>query len=245
MRYINLTELLKKRASWGNSQELWKNDTLVEDFKNHGLKKCWYTEVELLGQDPHIDHWRPKAEIKPFENYNYNKPLRNKGYDWLKNDPENYRVSCIYANRKTGDGGKGNYFPLSDSSGYLTSNGQGVEEPLLLDPCNENDVRLISFLGGIVFAASTKKIDQDKVKVSTQIYNIDDPDIKAKRQKVWDDVEKTIEEYNEGERTEKSCIRSLKLAIDRGTMFSACAIACIKSLAPKEITDQLGPLLDL
>lgn len=245
MRYIDLTELLKKRSAWGNSQELWKNDKLVEDFKDHGSKKCWYTEVQLLGQDPHIDHWRPKAELKPFENYNYNKPLQNQGYDWLKNDPQNYRVCCIYANRKTGDGGKGCYFPLSETSPYLTQNGNEKEVPLLLDPCNEDDVKLISFLGGNVVATSTEQIDQDKVKVSTRIYNIDDPDIKADRVKVWDEIVKTLTEFEIGDISEKACVRRLKDAVSRESKFSACAIACVNSLAPQEITDQLGPLLDL
>ena len=110
MRFIDLNELLRKRSRWGHRQELWKNKELQKDFRDHGFNKCWYTEVKLLGQDAPIDHWRPKAEIRQYKAYNYNRPLQCQGYYWLSNDPNNYRLSCTYANRKTGDGGKSCFF---------------------------------------------------------------------------------------------------------------------------------------
>lgn len=239
MRYIDLQPLLCKKNSWRNTKELWRDPTLRNDFRNYGFNKCWYTEVSLLGQDAPIDHWRPKGKIVQFENHNYNVPLSKCGYDWLMNDPSNYRVCCIYANRKTGNGGKGNYFPLASGSPYLTNGGHQVEVPLLLDPCNENDVKLISFLGDKVVSSSTDSIDKMRVEVSAKIYNMIDPYIEAGRRKVWDEVEKTLAEYESKDISETVCIRRLTDYTSRDSQFSACAIACINSIASDDIKDQL------
>lgn len=110
MRYIDITDLLRKRYRWGHRKELWKNENLKSDFRKYFFNKCWYSEIKLLGQDAPIDHFRPKAEVRQYGEYNYNYPLENIGYYWLKNSPENYRVCCTYANRKTGDGGKSCFF---------------------------------------------------------------------------------------------------------------------------------------
>ena len=69
MRYIKIEDLLENRNRWGQGNELWKNSVLKKDFRDFFHNKCWYTEVPLVGQDVHIDHFRPKAEIKPFENF--------------------------------------------------------------------------------------------------------------------------------------------------------------------------------
>ena len=239
MRFIDLNELIKKRSRWGHRKELWKNKKLQKDFREHGANKCWYTEVQLIMQDAPIDHFRPKGEIVPFRSYNYNKPLRNSGYHWLTNEPRNYRVSCIYANRKTGDGGKGGFFPLSDTSEYLTQAENEHEEPLLLDPCIKEEVMLISFLGCEVVAASSNPFDQERVKVSSEIYNMNDTYLKAERRKVWDEVDKTISEYQSGDISKAACLRRLEAAVSRDAPLSACAIACVNSVAPDEIIQEL------
>lgn len=239
MRFVDLSRLLRKKYRWGNRDELWKNSKLQSDFREYSFNKCWYTEVKLAGHDAPVDHHRPKAKIQPYKNYNYNKPLQTQGYYWLRRDPNNYRLSCTYANRKTGEGGKGCFFPLADDSEYLTPNGVENEMPLLLDPCNSDDVKLISFIGNEVVAASTDEYDKTRVEVSAEIYNLRDPYIKAERGKVWDEVDKTLEEYASGDISKNACVRRLKIYIERGSQFSACAIACINSLAPDEIRNEL------
>lgn len=245
MRYIDIEPLLKKRSKWGHGKELWKNKTLQTDFRNYFYNKCWYTEVLLLGQDAPIDHFRPKGEIKRFKSYRFNQPLGKCGYFWLKNDPRNYRLCCTYANRITGEGGKGCFFPLRDGSPFLTESGDELEEPLLIDPCKRGDVALITFMGNNVVAASEDKYDQLRVEVSRKIYNLTDPYIMAERSKVWAGVEKTLAEYQSGDISRRSCIGQLKDAISRERPFSACAIACVNSLAPEEIKTELEPDLVL
>lgn len=239
MRYIDLSILLRKRRSWGKCAELWKNERLKRAFRDYFYNKCWYTEVSLIGQDAPIDHFRPKAAVKQFEKYNYNKALSACGYHWLKNDPINYRICCIYANRKTGQGGKSCFFPLADESPFLTEHGEEKEVPLLLDPCNQKDVTLISFMGNQVVASSNSDLDKIRVKVTEVIYNMVDPYIKAERGKVWENIAKILEEYESGDISRVVCLRQLKDAVSRKAPFSACAIACVNSLASDEIKQEL------
>ena len=239
MRYIEIDRLLRKRSRWGHRKELWKNKNLQDDFRGFFFNKCWYTEVILIGQDSHIDHFRPKAGILPFEQYKYNTPLKEFGYYWLKNDPRNYRLCCIYANRKTGDGGKGCYFPLSDDSPLLSEDGSEVEKPLLIDPCKREDVALVSFMGNQVVATSANPLDQTRVKVSKKIYNLIDPYIMAERTKTWNSVEQILASYQSGDITRSYCVRQLNELVSRDAQFSACAIACVNSLAPDDIKEEL------
>ena len=239
MRYIDTSALLARRDAWGNSQELWRNPALNSDFKDFFHGKCWYSEADLAGQDAHIDHFRPKAKIVPYEYYEFNVSLKDVGYHWLKNDVTNYRACCVFSNRRTGDGGKGNFFPLQSGSPRLTPNGNEVERPLLLDPCNQSDVSIISFCGKDVICASTQAGDDDRVEASKVIYNLIDPIITDRRSRVWEDVSKTIAEYDAHEISLAACVRRLSSAVSRETPYSACAIACVNSLAPDEIKTQL------
>lgn len=176
-----------------------------------------------------------KAKVIQYENFDFNTPLANSGYYWLRNDITNYRASCAFCNRKTGDGGKGNFFPLQPGSPRLTPNGNETEQPLLLDPCNQQDVRIISFLVKDVICASIQPGDNDRVKASTVIYNLNHPDIVDKRAKVWEAVAQAIASYNAGNMNQTECLRQLNLYTARDAECSACAIACVNSLAPDEI----------
>lgn len=131
------------------------------------------------------------------------------------------------------------FFPLAAGSEYLSENGHENEIPMLIDPCKEDDVKLISFMGNRVISTSHNEFDKARVEISTNIYNLDNPYIKVDRRKVWDEVEKLIEEYQSGEISKKSCLRRLSDMVDKKTMFSACAIACINSMAPDEIKNDL------
>jgi len=239
MRYIDMTNLLAKQANWGTSSELWRDPTLRRDFKDFFYKKCWYSEASVAMNDIHIDHFRPKAKVDQYEQYDYNIPLKDRGYYWLKNDAKNYRASCAFCNRKTGDGGKQNFFPLQMGSPRLTPNGNEVEIPLLLDPCNEGDVKILSFFGKDVICASSISGDSDRVEASRIIYNLSHPDITYMRSKVWESVSQKISAYEEGDMTRGECIKQLGEAVSRETPYSACAIACVNSLAPDEIIAEL------
>lgn len=239
MRYINTDALLSKRESWGNSAELWKNPMLKKDFKEYFYCKCWYTEVSLAGHDVDIDHFRPKGAIKQYKSYNYNSSLAKTGYNWLINDIKNYRASCGFANRPRGAGGKRDWFPLEFGSPLFTPDGKEIERPLLLDPCVKEDVQLISFMGNEIGCTTTDANNQERVKVSSEIYNLTDTDIKQKRIRVWNEVEKTLQEFDSGDIIETCCVRRLGEMVARSSEFSACAVSAVNSLAPDSIKAKL------
>lgn len=243
MRYINIKQLLKKRTTWGKSQTLWRNKQLQRDFRDYFYDKCWYTEHIIGPTDAHIDHFRPKARITQFEKYEYNFHLAKTGYYWLKNDPTNYRFCCAYANRKTGSGGKGTYFPLQSKSCLLTPNGKQREKPLLIDPCKRKDVNLITFIAGKVEAASANALDQERVKASVKIFNLNHYDLVRHRITVWETIKKRLAEYQKKETTKEYCIKLIKELISPEKEYSACAIACVNSIAPDEIKAELDLLL--
>ena len=130
-------------------------------------------------------------------------------------------------------------FSISIDKSIFTPSGQEIEIPLLLDPCVLEDVKLISFLGANAEPATTDPLKQEKVKVSSEIYNMNDPYIRSERRKVWDEVDKTISEYQSGAISRAACLRRLKAAVSREAQFSACAIACVNSVAPDEIIQEL------
>ena len=138
-------------------------------------KKCWYTEAEPTGGDLVIDHYRPKSV-----------------YWFLAFDEHNYRVACPYANTSHHNeehgraGGKGEHFPLLDGSNRARGRNQvKMERPVILDPCNEEDCKLISFLPDgrpvihpdFVNAPFRKK----RVEESKILLNLDHPDFNSKR----------------------------------------------------------------
>lgn len=125
----------------------------------------------------------------------------------------------------------------------MTENGNEEEIALLIDPCINEDVNLISFVGNKVVASSENKADIERVKVSKHIFNLDDPFIKAERGKVWNGIEKTLAEYDSGDISKNSCLRILNDYISPQAQFSACAIARVNSLAPDEIKNELNLVL--
>lgn len=232
MRYIDTQDLYSKAATWGHSEELWKNPTLQNDFRQCFFNKCWYTETLLAGSDKPIDHFRPKGEIKPFEQFHFNRPLGCCGYEWLKNEYKNYRVCCEYANRKTGDGGKGCFFPLCDDT-YLTPTGTEDEKPMLLDPLIKDDVKLLSFFKKDIQCTSLIPLDCKRVEVSKKIYNLTHPDFEQPRITIWESVERYLKQYDRNNDVE-SLVENLKTLISQNSIFSACAISAVKSMVVDE-----------
>ncbi len=114
---------------------------------------------------------------------------------------------------------------------------------MLLDPCVAEDVKLLSFLGNLVVPATDDELGKERVKVSAAIYNLTNTDISNERGKIWRNIEKVLAEYDSGDISKSSCIRQLRDAVSPEAPFSACAIACVNSLAPDEIKSELDLML--
>ncbi|PEZ76349.1 HNH endonuclease [Bacillus sp. AFS017274] len=91
--------------------------------------KCSYCESIISHtQAMHVEHYRPKAEIK-------GETQPKPGYYWLAADWDNLLLSCEKCN---GQSHKGNHFPLKDPLKRVRDHTQDIklEEPLLLNPCS-------------------------------------------------------------------------------------------------------------
>lgn len=242
MRYIDLDKLIKTRkSSWGNPSDLWKDKKLKKDFKDYFHGKCWYCECDISGSDMPIDHFRPKNAVKKYGDFDYNDSIKNVGYYWLRNDPHNYRGSCTFSNSIRGEGGKGCYFPLEKGSAHLPigATNTDIEKPLLLDPCVKEDVKLLSFLSAAPICSTKDINDQKRVDASVDLYNLNDPYIHNSRMRVWKEVMKTIDLYENQHIDRDACISYLKDYTDRSNPFSAAAIAAVISWDNEDIKSQL------
>ena len=157
-----------------NGAAKWKplKDRITAELGN----KCWYTEAEVVGAHLAIDHYRPKCD-----------------YWFLAFKPENYRVACPFANSPMHNeehgcaGGKGEKFPLLDESKRAADiQSVGHERPIILDPCNEEDCKLLVFQSDgrprlhpdfEDDAAAVLRVNESKL-----LLNLDHPDFNSKRE---------------------------------------------------------------
>lgn len=183
-------------------------------------KKCWYTEVELIGAPLSVDHYRPVCD-----------------YWWLAFDAENYRVSCPWANSPEYNaahgcaGGKGENFPLL-SPGLRASgkNRLRVEKPVILDPCKAGDCDLLAFQSdgrpvlNPVFAADATAAM--RVEASKILLNLDLADFNSKREQLCNDIafEVRVHEGLPLNCTERANIRArLQARLAPSAQFSTAA----------------------
>ena len=81
---------------WGDfKKEIWKQQN----------KKCAYCERQIAQNECHLEHFRPKTEVRDDANI----LVTRKAYWWLAYDHKNYLVSCPTCNLR-----KGNRFPILD-----------------------------------------------------------------------------------------------------------------------------------
>jgi hypothetical protein len=154
-------------------------------------KKCWYTEVELIGGHLTIDHYRPICD-----------------YWWLAYDAENYRVACPFANspehnREHGcAGGKGDNFPLLTSEQRATEKTRlWIEKPVILDPCDEDDCDLVAFQADGRPILNPQKgsdpVAAERVEKSKILLNLDHPDFNSNREQLCRDIADDVKAYEQ------------------------------------------------
>ena len=171
--------------------------------------KCWYSEAPIGNSDFFIDHFRPKNRAR--QKVDISDPdsdiITNKenGYWWLAYEWKNYRLSGLYANslrrdRLSDDGtvkGKGDYFPLDLQNGRVANDNENVacEVPILLDPCDAEDVTLLTFdSNGEVISAGNNEYEHNRVLQSIFYYHLDLEQLNKERLLAWKDCEREINE---------------------------------------------------
>jgi len=206
LRYVDINSLenLDELQERLNKHRKWK---LVKgDLANLSQKTCWYCEnnVPCSGY-PEVDHWRPKNENK---------------YPWLEFVIKNYIYSCKVCNNK-----KLGQFPLVDESkrAKCESDDLSHEEPLLLNPCNKEDVRSVCYDASGRLFPRTDKI-KEKVKITKKILKLDTNERLAKKQKAFNRLNNklnSIKKYQENQQIAYDLINEINdlIKYDEGNEF--------------------------
>jgi len=179
---------IKKTNTWGLLKK-W-----LSEFSGG---KCWYCEAITERAVCDVDHFRPKAGVT----VNRKPVLGHDGYYWLAYDWKNYRFSCQRCNRPEKDEhkiqrGKANEFGLIDEAQRnKTSSSALVEQPLLLDPCIDNDTKLLAHLvdGTVMPAVEKPSIEYDRAKYTIDVLGFNSFGVAKKKQHQWQTLNLLIE----------------------------------------------------
>ena len=234
-----------KQAVIDNGATAWRAvKDVLEDTSN---RKCWYTESKNPGCTNDVDHFRPKAKINNFgDGLHY-------WYWFLAFDPENYRLSCQFSNRlitnpESGErGGKGKNFPLMHGQAHATTKaGIATENPVLLDPCNQGDCDLLSFLpDGRPVVSPNQLTNPDacyRVKESTLILNLDYPTFNEDREALYNRIKKLVDrgdDYGVGDPVLEDVKQDLKELMEVTSPYSKAAECYVRCFRDREWVEQL------
>jgi uncharacterized protein (TIGR02646 family) len=233
-----------ERCACIDENEVWRD--LFTQLSNLGYNKCWYSEARDTMSDRDIDHFRPKKEAKNLPGI----PRRDEeGYWFLAFDVDNFRFSSVYSNQRRKDkfdkkkptGGKGVFFPLFAGSHVAKSKARCAdEEIMLLDPCDADDVNLLTFdsTGAAIpnSNALLEQRDEERVSTSVKLYNLDHTPLVDLRSQVWAKCQRFIDEIraitadadigNAGRNRIKFLKDEMRIMMRRTEEVSAVVIAC-------------------
>lgn len=160
--------------------------------------KCWYSESPDPQSFFDVDHFRPKAEAQRDEG-----GAKDSGYPWLAFDWDNFRYSAGRSNRHSIDEeaeevvGKGSWFPLCQGSPCATWDNRTVaaERPVLLDPTNVGDMRLVKIgsAGSVEPSGICVGTNRERVAKSVKYYGLDLPALKEARLQVMREVQEMLD----------------------------------------------------
>jgi hypothetical protein len=222
-------------ADPNDHSEVWRElkDSMAKLFPP---KKCWYCESEVDRSDNAVDHFRPKNRVSEAIN-------PHDGYRWLAFVKENYRYACTFCNSKRKDidsevmGGKSDRFPLQDESkrAYCCTDDINKETPLLLDPCDPLEWRLIGCKreNGKICPASKDSKEIMRVNESVEIYHLNYGATVTRRHSVavtlLADVEEAKQLFNATQKELfKKFARKILKAINRESPYSGEMIYLLK-----------------
>ncbi len=213
------------------------NDTVWGELKAWLLslshEKCWFSEAKDCFNHWHVEHFRPKKSAKDKDG------TEHEGYWWLSFDWHNFRICGDVGNSK-----KGTFFPLRPGCFRAAPLGDvRFEDPLLLDPADEDDPSLLSFdvLGRAIPAPNIEdEWEKERVEYSVERYKLDFPVLEAQRKVVWNECWTRIEEYRDelasyhADKTNviarnrfKQAAKEVRKMMREDKQFSAVAKACV------------------
>ena len=158
--------------------------------------KCWYSEARDIVSVWHVDHFRPKGDVR--EEDGSTRP----GYWWLAFKLGNYRLAGPVMNsprRDQADGellGKWDRFPLAEGS-YIAldcNSDESLETPILLDPCRKGDWTLITFdeAGKPVPNCDEEEFGFVRAATSIRLLHLDFEPLNEERRRIWNKCDEKI-----------------------------------------------------
>lgn len=228
----------------GARDDVWK--ALVPWLAEQSHHKCWYSEAPNCGAYWHVDHFRPKKEVKDKDGN------VEDGYWWLTFKWQNYRLSGSAVNVP-----KSTKFPLREGTTRVNGPDQdeNSESPYLLDPLNPTDPKLLGFdeKGKAIPGDPADDWNRQRSTVSIEILNLNFDGLTRGRHVTWEECDrrvnkalnlmKSIQEHN-GD-AEKAMLKSeieelQRMAADEAP-FSAVVGACVRSQGVGWLSNEVLP----
>lgn len=244
-RMLKLAKTKKERTKIiKDNSNLWGD--LKTDLLEISNGKCWYSEAKKRVSFFDVDHFRPKNNVKTFED-DFETANSNEGYWWLAFQWKNYRPSGEICNRKKSDDygvcrGKQDYFPLIKGCRIASTPDHDLEHemPVLLDPTVYEDTVLISFdiNGEPMPAAAQGTLEYARAKITIKLLYLDYPLLNEARLEVWNYCERLLNEAASImsdrdavsliiEKRKKEIFQELRKLKSPKSEFSTVALACI------------------
>lgn len=249
----NVTNMLKtamnkkeRKDIINDYSNLWKE--LKKELLNLSYDKCWYTEAKDLVSHYHVDHFRPKNNVKYLKKASVETINIDEGYWWLAFDWTNYRISGAMSNSANSDDtgecrGKQDYFPLRKGCSCANKPDDDYNQEMyaILDPTVQEDTMLIAFdeTGMPYSTAPEGSWESERVEITTYLLHLDSPQLVDERKKIWNKCKMLINEYanimvKRGVLSEeliedrrRNILLELKELTDRKTELSTTAISCL------------------
>lgn len=148
--------------------------------------KCAYCERAKNGDYGDVEHFRPKKGY----NSSLGQPIVKPGYYWLAYDRDNLLFSCTECNRTY----KKNLFPLKDESQRdIQHQDISREEPLLINPAEENPGDYICFEQHIIKPNLIDGRESEKGQETIKVFQLNDRmDLVESRRRAWELYQKLI-----------------------------------------------------
>lgn len=246
MRYVDRSKLRKPTGWTARAQAATQAVLAGEDPNDHSaiwreLKdplaellhdKCWYCETHVDRSDNAVDHFRPKNSVS-------DAARMHAGYRWLAFDEGNFRYACTYCNSRRKDvlggtaGGKADRFPLvNEASRVYVAGPVNLERPMLLDPCDLTDWRLLGCQqeNGLPCPAASELAARQRAEVSIEVYHLNyEPTCKRRHAaavQLMSDVDEAKRLFDQATRDPhqemdfKTVAARIRRAIDRDAAFS-------------------------
>lgn len=225
-----------------DNRALWRE--LEPWLRERSHHKCWYSEAKDCASYWHVDHWRPKKEVKDLAGN------ETDGYWWLAFKWQNYRIAGSAVNVP-----KSTKFPVREGTSRVTGPHQDEndESPYLLDPVNVADPGLLSFdeNGKAIPSDPAGDWNRLRAEITVEVLNLNYYGLIRGRHACWEecdrrvnkvrnlmaDLQKQVSDSKKAEVRLNIC--ELRKMVSADAPFSAVVAACVRSQGVTWLTTQV------